>query len=941
LSTLLGLIFFLSGASALLFETLWFFQTGLALGNSIWASSLVLASFMAGLALGNGIASRFGHWIRRPVAVYAGLEVVIGVSGAGLVFLLPELTPLLAPILGPLVDEPTLLNSLRLGIGFLLMLVPATAMGVTLPILVAAVYGRDQRFGHVLGRLYGWNTLGAVAGALLGDALLIGWFGIEGSALFAAGLNGLVAVLALFLSPHLGASPIENVTPWRRRISRRGWALLGAAFLAGGGLLALEVIWFRFLLFFIPGTSFTFAVMLAVVLAGIGLGGFAGSALLSRWPEAFRFSGTVALLAGGLAIWLYTGFEIFLPESGRMLKSGFGDILSLALPLMLPVALCSGALFPWLGEALHREIGGETRSAGLLTLANTTGAAIGSLLGGFVLLPTIGVEASLLVLAGGYIGTAALAFAGGARPQKRLARWSTAALGAALLASLALFPLGQAQDRFLARALSNYVPPEKVISVREGLTETLVHTRQELFGEALHYRLITNGHSMSATSLGSHRYMKLFVYLPVAVHKAPRTALLISFGVGGTARALADTDELESIDIVDISRDILELSRLVAWDASESTGRGRTQSPLDDPRTQVHIEDGRFFLQTTDRHFDIITGEPPPPKLAGIVNLYTREYFELIRERLAPGGVTSYWVPVHSLLIDDTKSILRAFCDVFADCTLWTGSGRDWVLLGTKEGRSKVDRERFGLQWRKPSVARELRAVGFEEPGQIGALFLADHDQIAAMTADVLPLVDDFPKRLSNRVGGSTYEAWMNPVNTRKRFIKSRVLRESWPPELIAESLPYFDQQDEINRIFGYKGGTKRPGVQGNWLPRIHDLLTETTLRTFPLWLMDSSVDIQRLARIAARKGSTTGPVHYHLGAGAFVTGNWREASRHFGRTLALQADPNVLPYHTYALCRAGFPERGLRQLAAVRAEAEFSENAALLSLLENICTTP
>ncbi len=176
--------------------------------------------------------------------------------------------------------------------------------------------------------------------------------------------------------------------------------------------------------------------------------------------------------------------------------------------------------------------------------------------------------------------------------------------------------------------------------------------------------------------------MKLFVYLPVALHPDPRSALLISYGVGSTAKALTDTAGLETIDVVDTSRDVLEMNRIVYPDPGSL--------PLADPRVRVHIEDGRFFLQTTSKRFDIITGEPPPPKHAGIVNLYTREYFALVRDRLREGGIATYWLPVHALTESDSKAILRAFCDVFEDCTLWDGSPLNWIMMGTRDARGPV-----------------------------------------------------------------------------------------------------------------------------------------------------------------------------------------------------------------------------------------------------------
>ena len=199
-AALLYTVFFASGASALIFETLWFRQAGLALGNSVWASSLVLAGFMGGLALGNAVAARYGGRLGNPVRAYAAAEAVIAITGVGLVSLFPILGVALAPWFGPLIDLPWILNPLRLVIAFLLLLIPSTAMGITLPLLTKALMGHDPHFGAVLGRLYGWNTLGAVVGVIVAETYLVGAYGVRGTALLAGTLNMLVAAVSLWIA---------------------------------------------------------------------------------------------------------------------------------------------------------------------------------------------------------------------------------------------------------------------------------------------------------------------------------------------------------------------------------------------------------------------------------------------------------------------------------------------------------------------------------------------------------------------------------------------------------------------------------------------------------------------------------------------------------------------------------------------------------------------
>ena len=310
MAALLCSILFASGAAALVFETLWFHQAGLAFGNSVWASSLVLSGFMAGLALGSLLVARYGTHLRQPLVIYSLLEGVVAVTGVLLVLTLPRLGSVFAPWFGSLSDELWALNALRLSASFLLLLLPSTAMGATLPLVTRVLFADEPNFGRVIGRLYGWNTLGAMLGTLAAAGPLIGVLGIRGAALVAAGLNLCAAVAALALARQWPAARGRDpVAPVSMRAAF-GAALRPAslaAFGAGFTLLALEVVWFRFLLLFMPGTSVVFAWMLATVLAGIAVGGLAASRLLGRRPALRSHVALVAFLAGISCVASYAG----------------------------------------------------------------------------------------------------------------------------------------------------------------------------------------------------------------------------------------------------------------------------------------------------------------------------------------------------------------------------------------------------------------------------------------------------------------------------------------------------------------------------------------------------------------------------------------------------------------------------------------------------------
>ena len=867
----LCLVFLISGAAALVFQVLWFRQAGLALGNTVWASALVTSSFMAGLALGNAAAARWGRSLARPLRTYAQLEVLVGLAGVGLVFLFPLVGLGLAPLMGTL--GGVALNGLRVTVSFGLLLIPSCAMGATLPLLAGALSARDPNFGRVLGRLYGWNTLGAFLGALLGDLVLIEALGIRGTAGVAAGLNVLAATGALAVARRFSDVAPAEVQTNEGRIGRAAWRVLGAAFVSGGILLALEVVWFRFLLSFTPSSAWTFAVMLAVVLFGIGSGGLIAGALLGRWSEGHRWVAILALLAGiGVPV-SYATFLSVVPPMGAPVFQTIGGYFQLAVPIMLPVCLLSGMLFTMLGRALHAELGQSTRSAGILTVANTIGAAIGALLGGFFILPALGIERSLFVLACLYGLVGLLALPAKVSSQERIPLVLSGALWAA---GLLLFPFGLMAQQFIPRVVSRWASESyRLVAYEEGLSETVIIARREAFGRPETYRLITNGMAMSGTTYVGRRFMSLYVWMPVALHPAPRRALQISYGLGTTSRALVETRELERIDIVDTSAAVLRLSAL----AQESPAA----NPLVDPRVHAHVEDGRFFLLTTPHRYDIITADPPPPKAAGISSLYSREYFELARAKLAPGGFVTYWLPVYQMTAPEMRAVVAGFCTALPDCSLWTGHGLEWILMGTRDARGPVSAERFSAQWRDPVVATRLREAGLDDPSQLGSLFLADAEALRSIVAGTPPLDDDHPYRLSPRIGIPQADMdWfvrlMQVDEPRRRFYSSELIERLWPAAWRESTRTAFAALDAMNASFL---GPRDPGDSG--LLALDRLLTQTTLYAPVLWAVATHVAQVRLGEDAIARGESSPMAEEVLGLDALARRNYREADRRLG----------------------------------------------------------
>jgi spermidine synthase len=837
---LIASLFFASGAAGLVFEGLWFRQATLCFGSSVWASSVVLSAFMAGLALGGALAARAGERLKHPLRAYAALEAVVALSGVALVYALPALGRALAPGLLPLSEQSSLLHAVRFALAFALLLVPSTAMGATLPLVARALVREKREFGSVLGLLYGVNTLGAVLGVSSTELLWVGPLGIRGTSFVAGVANLSASALALIIARRTAALATPDAVSARRAplgpLARR---VLAAAFVSGFTLLALEVVWLRILMLFLNSTALAFAMVLATVLAGIAGGGLIAGLVLERIPDAHRHSSAVALLAGALGV---LGLRIF-PYVGSLSleggAQGTGLVLGLALPLVLPTSIASGVLFGLLGAALNEELDSPSRSSGALTATNTLGSALGSLAAGFVLLPWLGMERALLLLIVGYAGVAALAYRGSGEGRRVLQ-----AAAALYLVAIAFFPFGLVKERLLNFSAAKWTATrdDRVAALREGLDATLMYVEHRVLGVTRHHQLLTNSYSMSTTAFPMRRYMKLYVYWPLAVRPPVKSALVIGFGVGNTTKALTDSRELETIDVVDISRDILDLSRVVY--------PGDAEHPLSDPRVRVHVEDGRWFLQGSSRRFDLITGEPPPHDLSGVGNLYSVEYFRLLRERLNPGGVVSYWLHASLMSEATAKAIIRAFCDAFDDCSLWHGASTDLMLIGTHAAKNPVDEATFGRQWQDPRALPELRAIGLEKPEQLGALFIADASYLKPLVADVAPASDDYPHRLlldpRAKLVDTLVYGFRDTDAARKRFSASAFVANLFPSTIVARTLPYFDIQRLINDLlFPHTGLGAARGLSA-----LHTVLTRTDLAFPALLLLDSDPDAQRaLAR--------------------------------------------------------------------------------------------
>jgi spermidine synthase len=846
-TAILSGILFLSGIGALIFETLWLRLSGLAFGNSVWAAALILSSFMAGLALGNAIAasSKIRRW--RPLHLYAALEVFVALFGCTIVFGLPALGDLMRPLWQMLWNyQPTLLG-LRFIVSFLILLVPTTAMGLTLPVLIEDPVLRKANFGRVIGFLYGSNTLGAVIGALLGEAYLIAALGLRGTGLAAGLAVCIAATIALLVARVDGNTAMfipQRTFPLRLDIGYRPpRRVLFVSFGTGCILLCLEVVWFRFLRLYVASSSTAFAVMLATVLAGIGLGGIVAGAIHRRSARLNHLLPILLLLAAIVTLVSYLLFPgELIPANTDVFGLSWWQVALLSIALMFPVALLSGIVFPSIAAKVQASVGDRMNSTGITTLFNTTGAAIGPVVASFVLLPSIGYQWSLILCAAAYALLAIFV--------SRRSSWSfrhpvgliIMGLCTAIILLLAIFPYHRDAMHFgHARHFLGHL-----VKKVEGPSDTYQLLRYDLFGEPYHYQLLASGFSMSGTSPQSQRYMRMFAYLPLAFRPQSEDVLLICYGGGVTADAFLHGLNVKRMDVVDISKEVFALADFYSGI--------NYSNPLRDPRVHAVVQDGRFFLQASPRQYDIISGEPPPPKVAGSVNLYTEEFFSLMKRRLKEGGIATFWLPINQLKVDETKAILRAFHNAFPSASVWANADEQWIMMGIKGRGRGVKEEEIGRLWGEPDTGADLNLIGLEVPEQLGALFLMDAGEIDNITRDIAPLTDIYPKRLTDehwdeKASHRFALPYMEASSAHHRFLRSPLISRVRPEP----------SNESLELCFIFRETRYRCGIveRCNNLAELDIYLRHSPLRTPILEVLGSDEFRLAIAERVARNSDT------------------------------------------------------------------------------------
>ena len=768
-ATVLG-VFFLSGVSGLVYQVLWVRLFGNVFGNTVHSAAAVTAGFMFGLGVGSYLIGRWGDRLflsdpSRPLRFYGYAELLIGLWCLLVAWVLPELTALSAWGSAYVPDQKgwfelsAASHLLRYGTAAILLAPATLLMGGTLTLLIRHLVAHETALaGWKVGLLYGFNTLGAAVGAFLTDLALVPLIGVFNTELIAVALNWGAGAVALLCANRISGLPAPTPREGDDRAdpesSRTGSGLVrltaAALFLSGFAALGMEIVWLRLLISILGGYRAVFSIVLTVVLLGIWLGALLGGAAHRRWGRpALAYALTQSLFAIatlGLSAGYDSGFIVSYAsavmdryeqasEAGRWVMDVWANFRVALLLVGLP-SLCLGFTFPLANALVQRSRTSVGTRAGALYLSNTTGNVAGALVSGFLLLPLFGIQNCFAIFASlSVAGIAPLVAIARKDRFLSLSGWGLLLVGpAAAVAAVAAF-LTLPADHLLLRSFDFSLAPrgERILAAHEGIDETLVVSERSGQGR----RLLTNGHPMSSTLLLNQRYMRAAAHIPLLMHEEPASVLNIAFGVGNTLHAASLHPSVARLEVADLSRGILEHAGYFAVS---------NQGVLKDPRASVFINDGRqHLLMQGEEAYDLIALEPPPISMAGTASLYTREFYQLARSRLRPGGFMSQWLPAHQLPAEATFALIRAFVDLFPQAVL-LGSHRNLILLGIRGPALELDIEQVARRLEeRPEVAEDLGSILMGTPTELAGTFVASGRTLERLSAPVPALVDDRP----------------------------------------------------------------------------------------------------------------------------------------------------------------------------------------------------
>jgi len=740
------LIYFASGTCSLIDEVVWVRLLKLTLGNTVYASSIVVSVFMGGLAAGAMIMGRYSDRITRRLSLYALLETCITITALLLPFALKLADGLYVLFYQAYHPTHAQLLAVQVIISALILLVPSMLMGSTLPLLGRFVTALEKEAGHLVGRLYALNTLGAAVGCFLAGFFLIRQLGVMGALFTAAALNLLVAFGGWGLA-HFSAARAEQAaepTPVRkpdriRTTDARFYVLILAFFFSGMISIGYELLWMRSIVHLLGGFTYVFSAVLTVYLIGNVIGAGIGSRLAKRLKQpAGAFAVTLAILGvcgvfylPVLILWTLKILPAIKPTLARLYgwmgDSGFtiDPVLQSAFLFLAP-AIIMGIGFPIALQAWANHIHKVGRSTGTAYGANTIGAVLGGILTGFILIPRFGVQISISILGLLGIWTGAIMWGLFSHRDRPQTRW--AFLASAVFLSMLTFVTPSSLFEVVVGSSPIFrVREYGLVAVREGLTTT-VSVHRDLKDGAKH--LYSSGQSIAGDNYVERGDQKMLGHFGVLLQNDAKRVLSVGFGSGETTRSLS-LHNLDRLDCVEIAPEVVRVSL-------EFFDHINLGEKLHDEVNMIFM-DAKNYLHLTDTKYDVIINDSIHPRdFAENASLYTKEYFENARKRLDKNGMIISWLPTYNMPESVFNSIVGTLMEVFPHVTAWylTTHPAPLVLLAASTEQQQFSPKRIEKAIDRGNVRENLSQINVYSSMELLCCYVADEKDLRTVTRD-------------------------------------------------------------------------------------------------------------------------------------------------------------------------------------------------------------
>jgi spermidine synthase len=794
---LVAACFFLSGATGLIYEVLWARMLGLVFGATTLAVSTVLAAFMGGLALGSALSGRMGGRVKRPVRAYGWLEIGIALYALAVPFLFSLVDNLYAVIWQQFHPGFFAFSLWRFLLSCLMLLVPTTLMGATLPLLSAALLRSAAQTSTSITRLYTRNLAGAICGCVIAGFLLLPVFGVRVTIYIAAVINILIGIVTILAdrkvetalteaagvlpvssdqltpgtinSDNLGdaafdksaseaRAPIENVAALRSgKNINDAWFWLACAFISGFVTISTQVAWTRMLTMIIGSSTYAFTVVVALFLVGLA----GGACVVARGNFSGKLRESVLRVELFTAVSLYLSLVVANRLPGLLVTAGLRlqinswsgllilQILSVALLILLP-AFLMGMVMPlvlvWAGTNLPNK---SVRLVGRSYAVNTIGAIVGAFGAGFVLVPKFSTRFTILFAAALCLIVAGVAYQPKADARDRdLQRGLAVGLTLVLVILMFIFAPRMNLADLSVGAYDSLV--RVLAKSRGGVDDGTVQQRGPEIHELLMYQEgptstvsvrkdwdITSMAINGRTNASDREDMPTQVMLgqmPLLLAPHITNALVVGYATGVTTGAMLQSP-IESVECVELEPATVRGSRFFEHVNNQ---------PLNDPRLHLIIDDARTYLRVTPTRYDMIVSEPSHPWVPGVANLFTREFFQLGRERLSDQGIFVQWLQIYQLSTDSLRSVLGTFHETFPYVLVFrvegAWKGKDLLLIGS---RTPLTLDRIKERISDPRIAAELARVNIKGEADVRAWYVCDETKLAPAVAGSVINTDD------------------------------------------------------------------------------------------------------------------------------------------------------------------------------------------------------